>query len=345
VTLDEALREAGSAKGLLALVTLAQASGSTPRDSGSRMAVRPDGRFVGTVGGGKPEGLARAEALACLAEGRSGRLSCDMAGASAKGADLICGGTAEFWIELVAPGSPYAAAVAAVEAGGTVVIASSADSGCLAVLGADASVLRSAVSGAAIDPAAARRAAASGLCELAGGVLYAPVEPPEELLVLGGGHVGLAVARAAASLAFRVTVADPRPEYSDPSRFPADVKCLHESFEEAIAGFPFGPRAYAVVVSPGHLGDLECARALMYKDYRYAGLIGSRRKTRMLIAQLIEEGFDRDKTEALRAPIGLDIGAETPEEIAIAIAAELIAVRHASPALKWIDADRKKRRE
>jgi xanthine dehydrogenase accessory factor len=156
--------------------------------------------------------------------------------------------------------------------------------------------------------------------------------------------VGLAVAEVAIRLSFDVTVADPRPEYSDPARFPSRVDCRKADFVEAIESFPQGEASYVVVVSPGHLGDLACARALIKRNYRYVGIIGSRRKCRMLIETIIGEGAEREKAEALRMPIGLDIGALTPEEIAIAIAAELIAVRHDSPSLEWIDGDRKCRR-
>jgi xanthine dehydrogenase accessory factor len=179
----------------------------------------------------------------------------------------------------------------------------------------------------------------------ADGLLYSPVEPMERLLILGGGHVSLALARVAVGLSFRVSVVDPRPEFSNPARFPPEVECSTSGYAEAIELFPFGALTYAVVVSPGHLGDIECARAILRKEYRYAGLIGSRRKSRMLMDELIAEGFHGPKVESLSMPIGLALGAETPEEIAIAIAAELIAVRHSAPSLGWIDAERKRLRE
>jgi xanthine dehydrogenase accessory factor len=310
------------------------------------MAVRRDGTIVGTVGGGQPEARAREEARACIAEGRHASIRVEMRGAEAAGPELICGGLVEIWIEFLAGTASsrlYSAAAAAVDRGVAVVIASSAGAGCVAVLGDDGRVL--AGSGKGLDPSAVSRARESGLPVLSGdGLLYAPVEGPDRLLVLGGGHVGLALAQAADALSFKTTVADPRPEYSDPLRFPSGVECLNLEFSEAIEGFPFGPSAYVVIVSPGHLGDLECARAVLTKEYRYAGFIGSRRKCRMIIEELIAEGLSREKAEALRAPIGLDIGAETPEEIAVAIAAELIAVRRNSVSLAWIDADRKRRR-
>jgi xanthine dehydrogenase accessory factor len=347
VTMDAALREIASGKGKVALVTVADVQGSAPRHSGSRMAVRADGSIVGTVGGGKGEAEAREAALACLAAGRPSVLRVEMAGVEATGVDLICGGVSTMWVEPIADRSPYAAAAAAVDRGEAVVLVASAEAGCLAVVGERGEAIAGpAVSGGAQDAEAIERARASGLCVMSesDGLLYSPFEPSERLLILGGGHVGLALARVAVGLSFLVTVADPRPEYSGSGRFPASVDCLTSGFAEAIGAFPFGKRTYVVVVSPGHLGDLECARAILGKEYRYAGLIGSRRKARMLVEELVAEGFPRDKTEALRAPIGLAIGAETPEEIAISIAAELIAARREAPFLAEVDEERRRRR-
>jgi xanthine dehydrogenase accessory factor len=344
MTIDDALRSLAAESG--ALVTVASVSGSTPRGAGSRMLVRRDGTSVGTVGGGLPEARAREAALACMAGDPRAVLRVDMRGSDAAGIELICGVVAEMWIEALpdGPRSPYALVAAAVDRGESLVIASSAREGCVAVLGAGGVALAGRAEG--LDEGAVSRARESGipLVSELDGLLYAPVEPQDRLLILGGGHVGLALARAATALSFTVRVADPRAEFSDPARFPEGVECRRASFAEAIADFPFGPTAYVVIVSPGHLGDLECARAVLGKTYRYAGLIGSRRKCRMLIEELVSEGFPREKAEALRAPIGLDIGAETPEEIAVAIAAELIAVRKNSSSLAWIDEDRKRRR-
>jgi xanthine dehydrogenase accessory factor len=324
---DAALREAASGRLPLALVTIATIEGSGPRHAGSRMAIRHDGTIVGTVGGGLPEARAIQAARDCLASGENAVLKVEMTGASATGVDLICGGVAEMWIEVVTDASLYAAAQAAVDRGESVLLVSSATDGCVAALGAGDAGSGGAGSGYdATAIASARERDCPILCS-ADGLLYAKEEPPERLLILGGGHVGLALARAAAALSFRTTVVDPRPEFSDSSRFPAGVECATRAFVEAIEEYPFSDSTYVVVVSPGHLGDLECARAVLVKPYKYLGLIGSRRKSRMLKDQLLAEGFDPAAIEELRTPIGLSIGAETPEEIAVSILAEMIAVR------------------
>jgi xanthine dehydrogenase accessory factor len=348
VTIDAALRAVASEEGKIALVTVVGVSGSAPRHSGSRMAVRADGSIVGTVGGGRGEAEARKAALAALASGEPSVLRVEMQGVEATGVDLICGGVSTMWIHPIVDASPYAAAVAAAGRGESVVLVESADSDSVAVLGEDGSITAGMID--SFDSAAlsntlmhTRESGEPTLSET-GKLLCTPYEGSERLLILGGGHVGLTLARVAVGLSFLVTVADPRPEYSGPGRFPPEVELKTSSFADAVAAFPFGGRTYVVVVSPGHLGDLECARAVLAKDFRYAGLIGSQRKSRMLIEQLIAEGFPAEKVESLRTPIGFPIGAETPEEIAISIAAELVAVRRDSSSLGRIDEERKLRR-
>jgi len=320
MTIDVALRAAAggpvaAAPVRAALATIVRASGSTPRGPGSRMLVRADGSILGTVGGGQPEARAIEAALAAIAASEPDAaagprvLAVEMAGAEAKGAELICGGSAEIWIEPLTPAARglYAAAVAAIDRGERTLIIASAAKGVVSVEAAPEGPIEAAIDGQ--------------------GLFRCPVEAAERLLILGGGHVGLALSRIAVDLGFSVRVADPRPEFSGRERFPEAVSCLRSDFVAAIELFAPGARDYAVVVSPGHLGDLDCARALLRFDCRYLGVIGSRRKAAMILGALIDEGFDRAKVDSIRLPIGLDIGAETPEEIAVAIAAELVAVR------------------
>ena len=241
MTIDAALREAAGGTGKLVLVTVAEVTGSAPRHSGSRMAIRPDGVSIGSVGGGKPEARALEEARSCLERGRSSSITVEMTGAEATGAELICGGVAEIWVEFASDRSLYAAAVAAVDGDEPVVLASSAAEGCVAAIGAGGRIVAGRVG--SFDAVAVSRARESGVSRRGGadGLLYSPVEPADRLLILGGGHVGQAIARAAASLSFRTTVVDPRPEFSAPSRFPAGVQCLTSVYAEAIEGFRFGP--------------------------------------------------------------------------------------------------------
>ena len=332
-----------------ALVTVVAVRGSVPRHVGSKMAVLPDGSIVGTVGGGVLESRAIDRAKACIAAAASDGLEVELTGAEALGATPVCGGVAELWIEYVGDPSPFREAVLRLDAGQTVVLASlragsGGGPGCAAVLDAQGALVGGRPGCA--DGHEAAKAASAGTAALsdAADLFYDPVLPPERLLVLGGGHVGLAVARFARSLDFKVTIADDRPEFADPDRFPEGVETLNGGYVDIIERFPFGPSAYALIVTPGHLSDMDCVRAALKREYRYLGLIGSKRKVRMVMEQMIAEGYDRDRVEALYSPVGVDIGAETPEEIAVSILAEMIAVRRRSPALAAMEADRRRRR-
>jgi xanthine dehydrogenase accessory factor len=330
-----------------ALVTVVAASGSVPRHVGSKMAVLPDGSIVGTVGGGILESRAIERAKGCIAGCVSDSLHVELTGAQTLGATPVCGGVAELWIQYVADTIPFTAALSRLDEGRTVVLASlrgGTGPGCAAVLDSDGALVEGRENCA--DAVQAARAAASGTAFLsdAADLFYDPVLPPERLLVLGGGHVGRAVAGLAVCLDFKVTIADDRPGFSDPDRFPKGVETLSGRYIDVICRFPFGPSTYALIVTPGHLSDLDCARAVLEKEYRYLGLIGSRRKVRMIMEQLVSEGHDRVRVEAMYSPVGIDIGAETPEEIAVSILAEIIAVRHESPSLAAMVLDRRRRR-
>jgi xanthine dehydrogenase accessory factor len=175
----------------------------------------------------------------------------------------------------------------------------------------------------------AERALATGqpCFDEAAGLFYDPAFPVEQLLILGGGHVGQALAALAPAVGFQVTVVDDRPEFAGDGRFPAGVRALNQDFPRAVAEFPCDAATYVVVVSRGHRSDLDCVRALLGRPWRYCGCMGSARKVRLILDQLLQEGADPARVAELWAPIGLDLGAETPAELAVAILGELVAVR------------------
>lgn len=153
--------------------------------------------------------------------------------------------------------------------------------------------------------------------------------PP--LVICGGGHVAGKLCPLAASLDFPVTVIDDREEFARPSAFPgaAEVRCL--DYDRVFEAFPAAPDAFYVIVTRGHGGDLSCLRAALDRESAYVGMIGSRGKVAAAFRALEAEGVPREKLETVHAPIGLAIGAQTPAEIAVSIAAELIAVRSGIP--------------
>jgi xanthine dehydrogenase accessory factor len=157
-------------------------------------------------------------------------------------------------------------------------------------------------------------------------VYIEPIEPSPELYIVGAGHVGFHLARIAQEVGFRVHVADDREKFANAERFP-NAHVVVEPIPEWLHRTELPHTAYIVIVTRGHQNDLEAVRALAARDYKYLGLIGSRAKVARIYDALREEGMPPECLARVHAPIGLEIGAVTPAEIAISILAELIAVR------------------
>ena len=159
-------------------------------------------------------------------------------------------------------------------------------------------------------------------------VYIEPIEPSPELYVIGAGHVGFHLANLAHEVGFKVHVVDDREKFANRERFPNATDVVTEDIPAWIAKTHLASHAYVVVVTRGHTNDLDAVRGLAPRDLRYLGLIGSRAKVARIYEQLQTEGLPRDLLGSIHAPIGLDIGAVTPQEIAVSILAELIAVKH-----------------
>ncbi len=155
-----------------------------------------------------------------------------------------------------------------------------------------------------------------------------PVTPAPRLYVVGGGHVGWHLARVASDAGFRIHVIDDREKFANIERFPMADAVVVEDIGDWLHRAELPSSAYVVVVTRGHTHDFDALRALAARDLRYLGLIGSRAKIARIFDALQEEGLPTECLARVHAPIGLDIGAVTPAEIAISILAELIAVRH-----------------
>ena len=155
-----------------------------------------------------------------------------------------------------------------------------------------------------------------------------PMLPQERLLVLGGGHIALHVVEFAAKCGFSVIVADDRPDFANRARFPLAEQVICDSFENAIRSVKLTPYDYVVIITRGHRHDADCLRVLLPGvRTAYLGLIGSRRRVRGLMEMLADEGYSTERMEEICTPIGLPIGAITPQEIAVSILSELIAYK------------------
>jgi xanthine dehydrogenase accessory factor len=159
-------------------------------------------------------------------------------------------------------------------------------------------------------------------------VFIEPVEPAPDVYIFGAGHVGHQLTRMAFDVGFRVHLIDDREKFANRELFANGVDVIVEEIPTWIEQHSLPPTAYAVIVTRGHRHDLDAVRALAQRQIRYVGLIGSRAKVKRIFDALLEEGTSAESLKRIHAPIGLDIGAITPQEIAVSILAELIAVKH-----------------
>jgi xanthine dehydrogenase accessory factor len=237
-----------------ALVTIVSTTGSTPQRVGAKMLVFPDGRMVGTIGGGCYENDAFWKAREAITNRKPQLVHYELDDDFAQETGLICGGQMSVYIE--------------------------------------------------------------------------PIEPSPELYVIGAGHVGYHLATMAQEVGFHVHVVDDREKFASRERFPNAAEVVTEDIPAWLARTTLPAHAYVVVVTRGHNNDLDALRALADRELRYLGLIGSRAKVARISDQLLSEGMQPELLKQVHAPIGLDIGAVTPQEIAISILGELIAVKH-----------------
>ena len=175
-------------------------------------------------------------------------------------------------------------------------------------------------------------------------VFVEPVLPPALLYLFGAGHVALNVCRIAANAGFEVTVTDDRSSYASRERFPAAQEVQAIDFDEAMKKIDPSESSFIVIVTRGHRDDMRLLRWAVQTRARYIGMIGSKRKVIGIFKSLQAEGLPAHLFDRVHAPIGLDIGAVTPEEIAVAITAELIAIRRGAtatlPHLSWFKSAR-----
>jgi xanthine dehydrogenase accessory factor len=265
----EALTKALARGEEAALVTIVSATGSTPQRVGAKMLVFPDGRTVGTIGGGCYENDSFWKAKEAIQSRKPLLVKYDLNDDFAQENGLVCGGQMQVYIE--------------------------------------------------------------------------PLEATPRLYVIGAGHVGHQLGRLAHTVGFKVHVLDDREKFASRDRFPDAEQVIVDSIPEWLHQADIPANSYVVIVTRGHKHDLDALRALAARDLRYLGLIGSKAKVKRIYDVLLDEGMPPECLQRVNAPIGFDIGAVSPEEIAVAILAELIAVRRgkiqdprvAAVSLRW----------
>jgi xanthine dehydrogenase accessory factor len=342
IELIKTIRDTLAAGRSLVAATIVTNEGSTPRTAGSKMLVFAGDKIAGTVGGGLAEGLAMAEAAKVLAHGGSRLMDFDMTGQASKGADLICGGRMRVFLERLDPEPATTAlfdrlAGLLAQGGRGLIITGLDENG-----GAPAGRCLLLPDGALVGPSpgpevltAARRQGRGILAPIViacAGARYflEPALSPTPLFLCGGGHVSRPTGQIAAMVGFRVTVLDDRPEFANPERFPfaADTAVIDPA-AGWLAGREITDATCIVIVTRGHAHDHDALAEALRTPAGYIGMIGSIPKRDAIYDKLLAAGFTTADLARVKSPIGLEIAAETPEEIAVSIVAELIEHRAA----------------
>jgi len=158
-------------------------------------------------------------------------------------------------------------------------------------------------------------------------VFLEPILPPETLYLFGAGHTSQSTATIGKMLGFRVVVIDPRPEYNNSERFPEADSLIVEEYDSAFSKLSVDENSYIVIYTTGHVIDEKCLQFAAGTKAKYIGMIGSKKKAKEVKERLIQKGVEPQQLDRSHSPIGLEISAETPDEIAISILAEVISVR------------------
>lgn len=162
-------------------------------------------------------------------------------------------------------------------------------------------------------------------------VFLEPILPAETLYLCGAGHISQSVAAIAKRLGFRVVVIDPRAEYNNIDFFPTADSLMVNEYADAFSQLPLGEGSYIVILTPGHISDEQCLELAVGNEVKYIGMIGSQNKVKEVKERLLKKGILKQQLDRVHAPIGLAIGAESPEEIAVSIMAEIVKVRRTGP--------------
>lgn len=329
----------------LVLVTVVSRTGSAPREAGTR-ALQTRNGFEGTVGGGLLEARAMEAARNSLASGFSARVSCDMSGFTPN-SDMICGGGMEVLCEVLAPkqAEMFALAAEVLRLGGRGAWLVELRRDGVSLHGEAETPQRRLVVDAlpehavqpegvtvgldAVHPMLETRKGRPGLVDVDGRIFYVePLDAPPVLLLCGGGHVSLEVARLAHSCGFVVDVVDDREEFSNAGRFPMARHCrVLPGYENLVQTCDIGRRHFVAIITRGHSFDRETLAQALTSHAQYVGMIGSRTKREQVYAALRKQGVPDAELAAVCCPIGLSIEAETPQQIAVSIVAELLAAR------------------
>jgi xanthine dehydrogenase accessory factor len=349
-TLDNCLREGQR----VAVATIVRTRGSSPREVGARMLVRPDGGIDGTVGGGCGEAEVWRTALDVIEDGQARTVTVDLTEDISMSTDGVCGGIMDIFVEPWAAASDGQQQIAADLLGAmatrqpaiVATVVDAPDAGTLGrkLLVVDGRPSRGDLGSTALNAAVERDApavAADRKSDLRAydqtSVFFELLLPQATLVILGAGHVAQPLAEVGKLLEFDVLVVDDRPSFANAERFPSVDRIIVDDFEAALDTIDITPSTSVVLVTRGHVHDVRSLRKIIHKPAGYIGMIGSQRRVFAVFKLLHEEGVPVEQLLRVHAPIGLDIKTETPAEIAVSVGAELVKVRRGGGAASFSD--------
>lgn len=290
------------------VATVIQGKGSVPREVGAKMGILANGQTFSTIGGGAGEAKVICHALTVLETGEKQRVDIDLTGAPQRETQGICGGMMQVWLERWQ--GEHAIAL-------TQKILSCLNSGQSATL---------------VTPLVAEQFPA-----LSDGTIHTnpsdafveTLQPPPALLIVGAGHCGVQLAKVADLIGFQVMVQDDRPEWANPQHYPQAAMISTDPIATIADQLANHTQLYAALVTRGYTYDQEALTVLLQREVpcRYIGMIGSEKRVRQVMQAIAPFRLSPQVMATVHAPIGLDLGALTPAEIAVSISAELILVR------------------
>jgi len=335
----------------VALATIIRTLGSTPRNTGAKMQVLADGRIMGTIGGGSSEAEAKQKALEVLLDIKyPKKFRVDMTNDIAAGNGMACGGVMDVFIDFIGHGDVYTRQVVSQYVSSLekkenplLVTITGAGEGNKDLLGRKMAFLpRKKEAGDLLTGELTEKARELSVrvrgerepkletvltrdnnrIEL----FFEPSFIVPHLLVLGGGHISRPLVNMASILGYQTTVVDDRPAFANKERFARDTQVICQDFGGYLGNLKVSPNTFVVIVTRGHQHDLDCLREIISKPAAYAGMIGSGRKVQAILDQLESEGISPEQLKEIYTPIGLKLGSETPEEIALCILAEIVSI-------------------
>ncbi len=330
------------------LASIIRQVGSSPRTIGTKCIVLEDGSIKGTIGGGLLEYQVMERAKESLKEGKSAIIHFKLTGDEVAKSDMLCGGVVDVYLEPLFPENAVARDIfkrisSFINEGRKGLLLTLVSDGIKSedetnrlLIEEDGSTMgeiRTVSEEGKQKLAKYLKIKAPKLMEIEKGkesVFVEPVRPYDILYLFGAGHVSTFVASLASMVGFRVIVIDDRKEFANKERFKEADELIVLPFSDVFKKINISSSSYIAIITRGHIHDLNVLREALKKSDGYIGMIGSRRKREIIYQALIKEGVSDERLKQVHSPIGMDIDAETPEEIAVSIVAEIIRVRASS---------------